>query len=116
MKSERLYLDHIRECIANIEEFVSGGRADFDASIKTQSAVLHMLQVMAESTLRLPDERKAAYPEVGWQHIRNFRNRLVHDYLSVDLEIVWEVVEKSLPPLKQAVEMMLANLEPDNNA
>ncbi len=79
MKDERIYLYHILECISDLEAYVGGGRAEFFESKKTQAAVFHTLQVMAESTLRLTDASKAAYPEVGWEHIRNFRNRLVHD-------------------------------------
>ncbi len=62
---------------------------------------------MAKSCLRLPDKTQNSYPEVGWQHIRSFRNRLVHEYLDVDIELIWTIVERNLPPLKRAVETAL---------
>ncbi len=62
---------------------------------------------MAESCLRLTDEVKESYPDVGWQHIRNFRNRLVHQYLDVDVDLVWTIIQNDLPPLKSAVEQLL---------
>ncbi|MBZ0302019.1 MAG: DUF86 domain-containing protein [Anaerolineae bacterium] len=76
--------------------------------MKTQDAVIRRLQVMAEMCLRLSDEVQAAYPEVGWQHIRNFRNRLVHEYLDVDIDLIWTIVQQSLPSLLKAIEAELS--------
>jgi len=72
---------------------------------RTQSFVT--LQVLSESTQRLSEELKPRYPAVEWRKIADFRNRLVHDYLGVDLEIVWRVIENDLPELKQAIVEML---------
>ncbi len=111
MKDARLYLIHIGECIADINSYTAGGKAAFTASKMAQDAVVRRLQVMAESTMRLPDELKAAHSEIDWQQIRGFRNVLVHDYLKVDVEVVWSIVQRDLPPLKIAVEAMLAELD-----
>jgi uncharacterized protein with HEPN domain len=110
VKDERDYGEHILECIEAIQAYTSEGRPALDDG-KTQDAVIRRLQVMAESTLRLSDARKDAYPQVGWQHIRNFRNRLVHEYLGVDIEVVWSIIQHNLPALKIAVEAMLRELE-----
>lgn len=106
MKDEREYLLHISECIETIQQYTLEGRSSLD-DLKTQDAVIRRLQVMVESCLRLSDERKAAYPEVGWQHLRNFRNRMVHDYLDVDMGIIWAIIEHDLGLLKSAVSKML---------
>jgi uncharacterized protein with HEPN domain len=110
MKDNRLYLIHIGECIASIEKFVAGGRDEFMASELIQAGVLRKLQVMAESSQRLPDHRKAAHPDVDWRKIAGFRNILVHDYFGVDLERCWEIIERDLPALKRAVEAILREL------
>lgn len=115
MKDELDYLEHILESIQVVEEYTSSGRAALEDS-KTQDAVIRRLQVMAESCLRLSDERKNAYPSVGWHHIRNFRNRLVHEYLEVDLNIVWTIIQHNLPPLKSAVETMLDEIEKEDDS
>ncbi len=99
MKDERLYLEHILESIEFIQQYTISGRDSLD-DLKTQDAVLRRLQVMAESCLRIPLTQQEDYPEVGWQHIRNFRNRLVHEYLEVDIELVWVIIQNNLPPLK----------------
>jgi uncharacterized protein with HEPN domain len=82
--------------------------------LKTQDAIIRRLQVMAESSLRLPDDVTDAYPEVGWQHIRNFRNRLVHEYLDVDIELIWTIIQRNLPPRKSAVQAILADIDKDD--
>jgi len=85
------------EGIRRIEEDISGGRSAFDASHTIQDAVLHNLQLIAESTKRLSDESKAAHSEVAWREIAGFRNFLVHDYMGVDLGVVWEIVQRDVP-------------------
>lgn len=108
MKDERLYLVHIVESINRVEEYTRGGREVFVASTLIQDAVIRNLQVMAESTQRLSSSTKAAHPEIPWQDIAGFRNRITHGYLDSDLDIVWSVVETYLTPLKQCVATILA--------
>jgi uncharacterized protein with HEPN domain len=55
---------------------------------------------MAESSQRLSDASKARAPEVPWRAISGFRNIIVHDYLGVDLDVVWQVVAVDLPGLR----------------
>jgi uncharacterized protein with HEPN domain len=107
VKSERLFLLHIREAIARIKTYTEGGREAFFADPKTQDAVLRNLQTLAESTQRLSDTSRAAYSEVDWRAITGFRNVLVHQYLGVDLVRVWDIVETDLPVLKRAVDDLL---------
>jgi uncharacterized protein with HEPN domain len=64
-----------------------------------QDAVLRNLQVLAESSQRLPDSMKQRYPDIPWRSISGFRNILVHDYPGVDLDVDWSVVEMELPSL-----------------
>jgi len=98
MKDDKLYLIHISECIERVEQYVGeGGRDAFMADMLIQDAVLRNLQVLAESTQRVSDALKSAHPEVSWYKISGFRNVLVHDYLGVDLERVWLIVERDLP-------------------
>ena len=64
---------------------------------------------MPESTQRLSDDLKAMCPEVEWHRIAAFRNVLVHDYLGIDIERIWEIIQRDLPQLKQAILVMLDN-------
>lgn len=110
MKDERLYLIHISECIHRIEEYLGdGGKVAFMASSLVQDAIVRNLQILTESAIRISDELQGKYPDVEWFKIRGFRNVLVHDYLGVDLEMIWNIIERDLPKLKAAVEKMLTD-------
>lgn len=107
MKDDTVYLRHVQECIRRIEENVTEGRDRFMASHTLQDAVLRNLQTIAESTQRLSEDLKAAYPETEWRRIAAFRNVLVHDYLGIDMERVWQITQRDIPQLKQAILTML---------
>ena len=74
MKEDSVYLSHILDCIANIEEDTAQGHEHFMASRTHRDAVLRNLQVMAESTQCLSDELRATQPEIEWREIAAFRN------------------------------------------
>ena len=107
MKDDALYLHHIMECIRRIEEDASGGRDAFMASHTLQDAVLRNLQTLAESTRRLSDAARSARPEIDWRRIAAFRNVLTHNYLGIDLDTIWHIVERDVPDLKRAVVAMI---------
>lgn len=99
MKNDRVYLLHILKCIRRVEEDTAGGKHAFLASHTLQDAVLRNLQTMAESTQRLSESTRQHHPEIEWRQIAAFRNVLVHDYLGIDLERVWEIVHRDVPAL-----------------
>lgn len=78
---DSFYLIHIRECLARVTEYTSGGREEFMEDTKTQDAVLRHLQIMGESTQRLTDALKSVNAQVKRRDLAAFRNILVHDYL-----------------------------------
>ena len=108
MKDDRLYLIHISECIERIESYVTGrDKQEFLDSTLIQDGVIRNLQVLAESTQRLSNDAKESRDEVDWFKIAGFRKVLVHDYLGIDIERVWNILEKDLPVLKEAIQSML---------
>lgn len=114
MKTDRLYLVHIQECIRRIESYTGDGAKVFRADARTQDAVVRNLQILAESTQRLTGEIKQLAPLTNWRGIAGFRNILTHNYLGVDLERVWQIVEVFVPQLKVTVEFLLRQL-PDED-
>jgi uncharacterized protein with HEPN domain len=107
MKDDTIYLHHIQDCIRRIEDNVDGGKKRFLESHTLQDAVLRNLQTLSESTQRLSDKLKSTHPEIEWLRIAAFRNVLVHDYLGIDLERIWEITQRDVPLLKKAVLDML---------
>ncbi|MBM3226214.1 MAG: DUF86 domain-containing protein [Candidatus Tectomicrobia bacterium] len=107
MKEDVVYLRHMLECIRRIEVNSVGGRAQFMGSHTLQDAVLRNLQTLAESTQRLSPALTDTHPAIPWRRIAAFRNVLVHNYLGIDLETIWDILQHDVPPLKRVVVMML---------
>jgi uncharacterized protein with HEPN domain len=114
-KDDRVYLRHILDRIRRIEEDTLDGRERFLASHTLQDAVLRNLQVMAESTQRLSESAKSSQPHIEWRKIAAFRNILVHGYLGVDLETIWDITQQNIPELKRAVEDILRKNQTDDS-
>ncbi len=110
MKSDRAYLEHMSECLDWVLRHTADGRDAFLQDRETQSAMLRELQTLAESSTRLSAATKAAQPAVPWDSIAAFRNVVVHDYLGLDLQRVWQVVERDLPPLRSAIASLRQSL------
>lgn len=110
MKDDKLYLIHILECIERIERYTLGGRSGFFADTMVQDAVIRNLQTLSESTRRISDPLKEVHPSVNWRNITAFRNVVVHDYLGIDLNQIWDIVDKDLPDLKCQIEAILRGL------
>ena len=111
MKQPQVYLRHILECIDAVEDYVGEDRQRFLENRMARDAVLRQLQVMAESTQRVPDDLKENHPEVEWRALAAFRNVLVHNYLGVDVEQAVLAFERNAPGLRAAVESMLGEFE-----
>lgn len=103
-KDPRLLLDHILESIRWIEDDLRDlSKEDFFDNVPIQDAVVRRLEIIGEASRGLDEEFKVAYPEVPWQEIADMRNKLIHEYFAVDLELVWNVVQKDLPDLKAKI-------------
>lgn len=110
MKDDRIYLGHVLECIDRIEQYTKEGHAAFLKSPLTQDGVLRNLQTLGQSVTKLSDRVTTNSSEIDWKGIVGLRNVLVHDYLGVNLERVWEVVQNDLPGLKQKIQAILKKL------
>ena len=71
----------------------------FEANPLVQDAVLRNIELIGEAAGRIPDEFRQAHPEIQWRQIVAMRNQLIHGYLGIDLDIVWDVVCVELPAL-----------------
>ncbi len=111
-QTDLLLLEHIQERISRIASYTNRERAAFYDSHLIQDAVLRNLQTIAESTQRLSSGLRATEPNVPWRAIAGFRNVLAHDYLEIDLEVIWSVVEQDLPKLAAAVDRMMHAASP----
>jgi len=99
-----LLLDDIRESIDRIEEYTEGmSLDDFSEDRKSVDAVARNLQIIGEAANRLPDEFKESHSDVEWDKIVGLRHRIVHEYFGVDIQIIWRILQKDLPELRQSL-------------
>lgn len=114
-ESDRLQILHMLECIRLVGEYTRLDRDTFFGSRMVRDATLRNLQTMAESSQRISDALRGTEPGIPWKQIAGFRNILVHGYLGgIGLPGVWEIIERDLPPLRAALERMLARLIDDS--
>lgn len=92
------YLTHIQDAILKIHRYLAGKtEADFLDDGLLQDGTIRNLEIIGEAVSKLSPELKSAYDEVPWSEISGMRNRLIHGYMSVNLHIVWDTIEKVLP-------------------
>lgn len=97
-------LDHAEEAVAMAE---GKSRRDLDADRQLNLALVRLLEIIGEAAGRVNRDEQAAHPEIPWAEIVGLRNRLVHGYDSVDLDIVWQILDSDLPPLIGALQRII---------
>jgi uncharacterized protein with HEPN domain len=96
-----LLVEDMRAAINRVERYTEGlNRETFLQDEKTIDAVVRNLEVLGEASRQMPEEFINQHLEVPWKLIAGLRNRIVHDYFGLDLEIIWEVVSHDIPKLK----------------
>jgi uncharacterized protein with HEPN domain len=114
-KDNTLYLQHIRDAIQRVERHLAEISWDqFWQSELVQDAVVRQLEIIGEATRNLSDDFRQEHSEVAWGEIIGMRNRLIHAYFEVALEIVWEIAHVDLPLLKEQVERFLEEVTTDD--
>ena len=97
----RQMLDHAREATAMVR---GRTRADLDSDRMLNLSVMRLLEVMGEAATRIPDDYRLKYAQVPWREAIGLRNRLIHGYDVINLDMVWAVLQEDLPRLIAALE------------
>ena len=100
MKSTEKLLMDMLHAIESIESYAVPTYEVFLADEKTQDAIMFNLIVLGEAANQIPDDFQTKYPEIPWSSVIGTRNVIVHGYDQVKLQIVWDIIEKNLQPLK----------------
>lgn len=104
MKRDSIYLEHILDSISRIEEYTDGvSEEEFRNNKLIQDGVVRQIEIIGEASKQLSEEVKEKYPGVPWKDIGGMRDKLIHGYFGVDLEIVWKTIKEDLPELKEQI-------------
>lgn len=109
-KNPIIYIEHIAECIKKIKEYTNNlDESGFLNNPLIQDAVIRNFEIIGEATKHLNDDFRLKYPEIEWKKIAGMRDKLIHDYIGVDLWAVWGVVETIIPELEKQINGILGN-------
>lgn len=104
IKDRSVYIRHVYDCILRIKEYVQDGKEAFFLDRKTQDAVIRNLEVIGQAVKDLDiDSLTVSHPDIPWQQIAGARNILAHQYLGVDVRLIWNIVEQHLPKLEKGI-------------
>jgi uncharacterized protein with HEPN domain len=111
MKDDSVYLHHIIDAFMQIEYYIDGvSHEEFLSNKLLQDGVIRQLEVMGEAARNLSDDLRNEYPQVPWRQMIGLRNRMIHAYFNVNLQIIWEIVQGDLPDLKRETESILDSI------
>lgn len=75
----------------------------FAASSITYDATLRNLELIGEAATHVPEEARKAHPDIPWRTVIAARNRIIHNYLGIDDDLIWGIVQDDIPPLLAAL-------------
>lgn len=112
MRDNLIYIHHIRDCIQKILSYTENISEDeFLSKSIVHDAVIRNFEIIGEATKQLSKEFKSRYPDIEWKKIAGLRDKLIHDYIGVDLWAVWAVVTDIIPKFKDQIEEIIVQEE-----
>lgn len=111
MRDDRARLGDIREALDKIDRYTALGKERFLGDELVQVWVIHHLQMIGEAANGISPVIQNRYPAIPWGKIIGLRNILVHHYFAIDAKEIWAVVERDIPPLREAVQRILQEMD-----
>ncbi len=112
MKDPEVFIKHIIDSIEKVEDFTyNKTRDDFLGNVQLQDATIRRIEIIGEASKNIPEDFKRQYPDVLWSEMARTRDKLIHGYFGVDLELTWDIIEHDLPELKEKMMHILEEIE-----
>jgi uncharacterized protein with HEPN domain len=109
------YLSYLKHILIEIDFIIDNSKdLKYEKFIKDEilkRAFVRSIEIIGEAVKNLPDSFKTENTGIEWKEIAGMRDRLIHHYFSIDLEIVWDVVQNELPVLKETIEKMINEIK-----
>lgn len=107
----RVYIDYIQDMLDNSQRaihFVDGMNYDsFFKDEKTVYAVIRAVEIIGEAAGNIPENIQSKYPDIPWRDVKSMRNKLVHNYFGINMEVVWQTIHEDLPMLIAILEKII---------
>ena len=107
----RLFIEDIMESIGLIETYIgANSKEKLDNDQKLKDSIVRRLEIIGEAVKNIPDNFREKYPKVPWKKIAGLRDIIIHTYFDIDSDIVWDIIKKDLPDLKQNIQKIKKDL------
>ncbi len=111
-KNDLVFVIHILESIGAIEDFSSDiNKKELNSSRLKQSAIIREIEIIGEAVKNITKNLKDNHKEIEWENIAGTRDKIIHHYFGVDLNIIWNIIKNDLPTLKKQIESIKKELE-----
>jgi uncharacterized protein with HEPN domain len=105
---DRVRLRHILDAAIEIQQYVqSSTREDLNRDQKLVHSLVHLFEIIGEAATQVSEELKEDVPEIPWTIMIGMRNRLIHAYFSINLNVVWSTSTEDIPPLIKELKNLL---------
>jgi len=104
IKDDLAYIEHILDCIRKINEFSSGlTLKEFKTNEMAQDAIIRNIEIIGETSKKISRDTKQTYYKIPRKEIAGMRDKLIHDYLGVDVSVVWKTIKEDIPALEKSI-------------
>ncbi len=111
-KNVDVFLKHILESIDRIEEFTKEvSKEHFLDSVQLQDAVIRRIEVIGEASKNVPSDFRKRHEEIPWNEMVRTRDKLIHGYFGIDLDLTWDIIKYDLPALKKKIRKLSEEVE-----
>ena len=111
---KRIYNDYINDILMSINEIIEFTKGmnfeQLKADKKTLNAIIRSIEVIGEATKNIPTLIRKRHPSIPWKKMAGMRDKLIHEYFGVDIEILWRVIQEDIPSIKPVIKQMLEEL------
>ena len=110
-RADAPYLRHMLDAAVRIAAYLDGvGWEPFEQNLEKQDAVIRQLEILGEAASQVSDDLRASQAAIPWPQIIGMRNRLIHGYLAVDIEVVWKTARNRVPEIARQLRHLLEDL------
>lgn len=111
-RDDRACLEDMLESLRRIDVFTVGLEyQDFKKDLKTQDAVLRNFEILGEAIKLISEPIRKQYCDIPWSTVARLRDRLIHHYFGVNLDVVWDIIKRDIAPLKRQITDILSSLD-----